>query len=157
MKTVKEDHAKVIAQAELVILGSILLGFLINYFWPIKIAFPGIIRILLGIVIIAIALTLLFFSMEEYKKARTYSSPYKPAKALITSGPYKYFRNPMYLGRILQQIGMGVTFGNVWILLLTIPAGIFVWYGVIVPEEHYLERRFGKKYLMYKNSTKYGF
>jgi len=154
MKILKEDHAQVFIQAEYIVLISIILGFVVNFLWPIPFLFPRMIHIPLGIVIIVGALITIYFSMEEFKKAKTYSSPYKPVKSLITTGPYKRFRHPMYLGRLLQQIGMGVAFGNTWILILVIPAFIFIWYGVIVPEELYLHRRFGGKYLKYKNSTR---
>lgn len=154
MKLSREDHAQVFIQAEFVLLISILMGFLLNFFLTIQIPFPKIIRIPLGIVIILTGVIILLLSMERFRKAHTYSSPYKPVKSLITKGPYKRSRHPMYLGRLLQQIGIGVAFGNVWILLMLVPAFIVVWYGVIVPEEQYLERRFGQKYLQYKCSTR---
>lgn len=153
MKPYKEDHARVLIQAEYIFFTAILLGFLLNFLWPIKFL-PRIIHIPLGIIVLVAALILLFLSMDLYKKARTYSSPHKPAKSLITKGPYKYYAHPMYVGRMLQQIGMGIAFGNLWILITLIPALIVVWYGVIVPEEQYLERRFGQKYLQYKGSTR---
>jgi protein-S-isoprenylcysteine O-methyltransferase Ste14 len=156
MKLVKEDHAQVITQAEYIFLMSLLLGFLINFFWPIHLPLPKIVHIPLGIVVVMTGVVIYLLSAQQFQKARTYSSPYKPAKSLITTGPYMRFRHPMYLGRLLQHIGMGVAFGNIWILILVIPALLIVWFGVIIPEECYLERRFGQKYLKYKNSTTYG-
>ncbi len=156
MKFSQEDHAQVITQAEYVFLISLFLGFLINLFWPVHFPFPKFIHITLGIAVVMIGVLIYLLSAQQFQKARTYSSPYKPAKSLITMGPYKRFRHPMYLGRLLQHIGMGVIFGNIWILILVIPALIIVWFGVIIPEERYLERRFGQKYLKYKNSTPYG-
>lgn len=152
MKPYKEDHARVLIQAEYIFLIAILLGFLLNFFWPLKFL-PKVIHIPLGIIVISAGLALLYLSMDLYKKARTYSLPHRPAKTLITKGPYKYYAHPMYLARILQQIGIGLAFGNIWILITLIPALIVLWYAVIVPEEQYMERRFGLKYTQYKFST----
>ncbi len=154
MKLAKEDHAQVITQAEYIFLVSLLLGFLINFFWPIYFPFPKVVHIPLGIVVVMTGVVIYLLSAQQFQKAHTYSSPYKPAKSLITQGSYKRFRHPMYLGRLLQHIGMGIIFGNAWILILVIPACILIWYGVIVPEELYLQRRFGEKYMKYKNSTR---
>lgn len=153
MKTINENHAEVVTQAEYILLASIMLGFVINYFVPIRIL-PKVIHIPLGIIILIAAIRILVLCVDRFQKAKTSISPYKPVKSLIMKGPYKQSRHPMYFGRALGQLGIGVLFGNIWILLMLIPGLIFIWYGVIVPEEKYLEQRFGKKYLDYKRSVR---
>ena len=76
--------------------------------------------------------------------------PGRPSTALVTYGPYKITRNPMYIGFILVYFGLAIIMTSVWILLLLIPVFVILQRGVVVPEEEYLERRFGATYRRYK-------
>jgi protein-S-isoprenylcysteine O-methyltransferase Ste14 len=44
--------------------------------------------------------------------------------------------------------------GNAWILLLLVPVVLFLHYGAILPEERYLERKFGDEYTSFKASVR---
>lgn len=71
---------------------------------------------------------------------------------LITKGIYSMIRNPMYLGIILMHVGFPVGWNKLFTLasgLIWIPQ-IFVWRYW---EEKHLEKKFGKKYLKYKERT----
>jgi protein-S-isoprenylcysteine O-methyltransferase Ste14 len=70
--------------------------------------------------------------------------------ALVIEGPYRFTRNPMYLGLLLLYLGITCWFGFVGPLLL---APVLVWVigvWVIVREERYLERKFGNEYRRYQ-------
>lgn len=73
-----------------------------------------------------------------------------PSAALVTSGPYRFSRNPLYLGLVLLYAGCATLFAIVWAWPLLIPLVIYTQMGVILPEERYLERTFGDGYLAYK-------
>lgn len=74
----------------------------------------------------------------------------EPASNLVTDGPYQYSRNPGYLSAILIHAGI-VSLTNRLGTVLLIPLHVLlIHYGVIKPEERYLEREFGDKYLDYK-------
>jgi len=60
----------------------------------------------------------------------------------------------MYLGFGVIQIGLGLLLNNLWISLLTVPAWIVVQYVAILPEENYLEEKFGDSYRQYKASVR---
>ena len=76
--------------------------------------------------------------------------PDRPATALISAGPYRFSRNPLYVASALLYTGASLWFGALWTLtLLPFPLGILQFY-VIAREERYLERRFGREYLDYK-------
>ena len=74
----------------------------------------------------------------------------QPARVLVTTGIYRWTRNPIYLGFLLVYGGIGVATQSPWVLILTLPLAITVRYGVVAREEAYLERRFGDAYLDYK-------
>jgi protein-S-isoprenylcysteine O-methyltransferase Ste14 len=70
--------------------------------------------------------------------------------ALVTSGPYRFSRNPMYVGLTLLYAGLACAFSVVWALPLLILALLDTTMRVIAPEERYLERNFGEAYRGYK-------
>ena len=84
--------------------------------------------------------------------AHLHESPavYRPTKNLVTSGPFAFSRNPMYLGFVLIHLGLGLVVNTLWhLLLLPVPV-ILLHYGVIVREERYLEGRFHDNYRRYR-------
>jgi protein-S-isoprenylcysteine O-methyltransferase Ste14 len=79
--------------------------------------------------------------------------PAVPTKRLITSGPYKYSRNPMALGTIVYYLGLAFILNSLsMIILIVFFATIFLSY-IKLWEEKELEARFGDEYLEYKRRT----
>ena len=68
----------------------------------------------------------------------------------MTGGPFRYSRNPLYLGLILLYAGIATAVDAVVVLVFLVPAVVVLYYGVIVREERYLERAFGEDYRSYK-------
>jgi protein-S-isoprenylcysteine O-methyltransferase Ste14 len=86
--------------------------------------------------------------------ARTSLNPHHPTTALVLSGPFRFTRNPLYLGLTVFYAGLMLVFELTWGLLF-LP--IVVWLitiWVIVPEEKYLEQKFGTEYLNYKSRVR---
>lgn len=83
------------------------------------------------------------------RQAGTNVRPDHPTLALVTEGPFRFSRNPLYLGLTPLYIGLALLVPAVWPLLLLVPVlGIMRW-GVIAREERYLERKFGETYRTY--------
>jgi protein-S-isoprenylcysteine O-methyltransferase Ste14 len=80
-------------------------------------------------------------------------APFDPPKEFVATGPYRYVRNPMYVGGILALTGAGLVVGSAAILGL---AGVF-WIlshlMVVLHEEPELERRFGDSFVRYKGQV----
>jgi protein-S-isoprenylcysteine O-methyltransferase Ste14 len=77
-------------------------------------------------------------------------APFDPPKAFVASGPYRFVRNPMYVGGVLALLGAGLAARSVSILAL---AGVFWALShamVVLHEEPELERRFGDSFVRYK-------
>ena len=72
--------------------------------------------------------------------------PWKPTPELIFKGPYRYTRNPMYVGMTLIELGLGVALNNLWIPVFAAPALVTVHFIAVLPEERYLSDRFGQSY-----------
>jgi protein-S-isoprenylcysteine O-methyltransferase Ste14 len=68
----------------------------------------------------------------------------------VAMGPYRYVRNPMYVGAILALLGGGLIVRSVSVLLLAVVFWTLAHLLVLLNEEPSLERRFGESYLRYK-------
>jgi protein-S-isoprenylcysteine O-methyltransferase Ste14 len=108
----------------------------------------------LGCPCLALSAWLAAWGLAWFLRLRTTCLPHKPNSALITAGPYRYSRNPLYLSAALLYAGLALWFGLLWSLLLLPAALIAVRFHVIAKEETYLERRFGREYLDYKTRVR---
>ena len=93
---------------------------------------------------------LLLWSLGLFLRARTSPLPMRPTTALVGSGPYRWTRNPMYLGMLLVYLGAALLFDVTWALVLSPVIVALVNRLVIAREERYLEAKFGEEYLQYK-------
>lgn len=87
-----------------------------------------------------------------FRRARTTFDPSVPSKAsrLVTHGPFRFTRNPMYLGFALMLAGWALWLDNL-AALLGIPLFLMVVTVLqIVPEERALQDRFGEEYVRYR-------
>jgi len=71
---------------------------------------------------------------------------------LVTTGPYRYVRHPIYSGIIAAMIGTAIAINVSWLVVVVIPGGYFVYSATI--EERNMERLFPDAYPAYKRSTK---
>ena len=88
--------------------------------------------------------------MALFRRAGTSMVPMNPATVLVTSGPYRLTRNPMYLGMAFLYVALAFAFGVIWALALLPAVIVMVDRFVIAREEPYLERKFGQAYHDYK-------
>ena len=132
-----------------VILSFTFLGYIGWGYWsagdPVKMNIPSAISIPIGIVCAAIGLGLFVYS--ETKKHGVGEE-----EELVTTGIYSKIRHPMYIGLVLMHFGYPFVFKSFVTCLSTI-----LWLGFILAwkyfEEKNIERRFGQKYIDYKNQT----
>jgi len=88
--------------------------------------------------------------MRTIEKAGTPIRTDRPVPRLVTDGPFRYTRNPGYLGLAMFYAGIAVLRNALWAILL-LPVVVYVIQReVIGREERYLERTFGEEYLVYK-------
>lgn len=89
-------------------------------------------------------------AMVSFRRAGTSMVPMNPTTALVTSGPYRFTRNPMYLGMAFLYLAFAFAFGVMWALAFLPAVIVIVDRFVIAREEPYLERKFGQAYRDYK-------
>ncbi len=107
-----------------------------------------------GIAVMALAILLILWAAVLFRRARTGIVPFSPATALVLSGPYRFTRNPMYLGMAGVLVGAGILMGSLSPFAV-IPAFMaLIADRFIAPEEAMLERAFGRAYLDYKSRVR---
>jgi protein-S-isoprenylcysteine O-methyltransferase Ste14 len=131
----------------------IVIAYFLGRFTPLPFSAPAILRYF------GLALTFLGFLMGigafiEFRKARTTQDAHGSAKQLVTSGIYRFTRNPVYLGFLLMVVGLPLNSGLYWGIVLA-PFYVFLMNRLIIQhEETYLEKKFGKTYAGYMSRVK---
>lgn len=89
-----------------------------------------------------------------FRRRGTAVEPWKPSTALIIEGPYRFSRNPIYLGFAVTYVGLAIAM-NSWIaLILLVPCLFVIDRFVIQREERYLAARFGAAYEAYRQKVR---
>jgi protein-S-isoprenylcysteine O-methyltransferase Ste14 len=92
--------------------------------------------------------------MRTIEKAGTPIRTDRPVPRLVIDGPFRYTRNPGYLGLAMLYAGIAVLRNALWAILF-LPLVVYVIQRqVIGREERYLERTFGEEYLAYKRRVR---
>lgn len=99
---------------------------------------------------------LLFIGLANLHFRRTGQNPkpWTPTPELIREGIYGLTRNPMYVGLALMQVAIGIAINNLWVVVMVLPALAIIDRIAVRPEEVYLERKFGKRYLRYRDRVR---
>jgi protein-S-isoprenylcysteine O-methyltransferase Ste14 len=138
-------------------LAAILLGVALNWLWPIDLGFavPAPERYWLGATIVVGAiLGLGLWSVLLFRRGGQSENPWRPTPHIEKRGPFRVTRNPMYLQMVVVCIGFSIILMNWWVLALTPVTAWLLQRFAILPEEAYLERKFGEAYLSYKNRVR---
>ena len=109
---------------------------------------------LLGLVSLLPGAALVFLSLRVFKRDRTDPDPFGVPAALVTSGPYRLSRNPMYLGILLMLSGIACLLGTAAPWLAIPPLGVALDLVFVRPEEKRMERTFGDAYRRYKTHVR---
>jgi protein-S-isoprenylcysteine O-methyltransferase Ste14 len=93
---------------------------------------------------------------REFKRARTTINPFKPenSTALVTSGIYRFTRNPMYVGLTLLVLGWAAFLCSAWALLGPVIFVLYISRFQITPEERVLSAKFGTAYTEYASRVR---
>ena len=145
----KPDNAGVIAPPPLIYLAAILLAVALDALWPAPL-FSGGLHYWVGGAVMVCSFALVLACFRLFGRAGTTVPTGQPTAALVSRGPYRHSRNPIYVSMSLLQAGIAITADNVWMLGLLVPVLLIINYGVIVREEAYLERTFGDEYRAYR-------
>ena len=146
--TARSDHPGVWFPPPLLYVLAVFIGVLLDRRWPLRIA-EGLVTTIAGALFVLGGVVLSYESIGRFRRSKTSFIPVRPATTLVLSGPYRYTRNPMYVSLALLTIGCGWLLATWWPIVLLIPTLALVQQFVILPEERYLQHRFGTEYDAY--------
>jgi protein-S-isoprenylcysteine O-methyltransferase Ste14 len=99
-------------------------------------------------------IAILIWAVLTLRAARTTVLPTESASALVTSGPYRFRRHPIYLAEMLILLGLAELAKIAWIAILVPVFAALIIRLAILPEEQHLEVKFGQAYRDYKARTR---
>jgi protein-S-isoprenylcysteine O-methyltransferase Ste14 len=108
----------------------------------------------IGGVFLAAGLLLMFWSILTFWRARAAVMPVRPARQLVTWGPYRFTRNPMYVGLTFGYFGLALLVNWAWPIVLLPVVLIAMNSAVIEREERYLTAAFPEAYAQYCQKTR---
>jgi protein-S-isoprenylcysteine O-methyltransferase Ste14 len=134
-------------------LGTIALGLLLHFAWPVRLV-SGVVSGPLGGTAGLVAVALFLWAVRTFRTAGTPVPGNRLTTTIVRTGPYRYSRNPIYLSFSLLQLGVAFWANSLWLLVTLMLAVALMSFVVIPREEHYLESRFPSDYLPYKASVR---
>ncbi len=116
---------------------------------PFKVV-PDDIQLWLGLVVIGIFICLAVWAAVQFYVHRTTIHVSHAASHLMTSGPYRVSRNPVYLAMLGTSLGIGIAADLIWMVPFLALAVLYMQRHVIDLEEAFLEAKFGDEYRAFK-------
>lgn len=146
------DHANVVIKPPLLFVAALALGCLLSATIPIG---PGIgaanaLALIVGFGFAVIGFGIVALAIRTFARADTPIKPDEPSTALVIDGPYRFTRNPIYIGLVLAYFGFAIMLTSLWVLLLLVPVLAILQRGVVEREEAYLQGKFGDAYRAYQ-------
>lgn len=155
MSSEPKDHPGVIAPPPFIFAAFLLAGWAVDkWLGTATISDTALWQKALAVGLIVVGLGVEMWAGGLFHKAGTNVIPYKPATALVTDGPYRFSRNPMYVGFALTYLGLAFGLNTPVAIALLLPCLVVMTWGVIGREERYLEGKFGQAYVDYRKRVR---
>ena len=148
-----KDHANVKIPPPVLLVTLVLAAFFLNKFLPLPFVFPKIL-VWVGYVLVLVGLGLSASAASRFMQAHTTLDPHGSVTGIVTGGPYRFSRNPIYLGFLCLLIGFPLIFRTYWGLILSPLFIVLMNMLVIQSEEAYLEKKFGDVYIHYRSRVR---
>ncbi len=148
------DTAQVIIRPPLAWALAVIAGLVLNWLMPLPFLPAAVPARWAGGLVFVLALVLLAWAISTVTRAGSNVPTNRPTTTIVESGPYRFTRNPIYLGMILGLVGLSLAFDTLWLLAMLVPFALVIRFGVVAREEAYLERKFGDVYRRYRTRVR---
>jgi protein-S-isoprenylcysteine O-methyltransferase Ste14 len=153
VSTEQTDHPGVIARPPLMVLAALGVVLVLRWLLPLPI-FPPRLGLVPGLLLAVLGATWIAWGRRTMVAAGTNVNPTKPTTAIVASGPFRYSRNPLYVGATIFYVGVTLAMNTWWgfaTLLVLLP---LLHFGVVLREERYLDAKFGEPYREYRSRVR---
>ncbi len=104
----------------------------------------------MGVTMIVAAVAIDIWAALVFRKHKTTIQPHQRSTRLVTRGPFRFSRNPIYVGNLMVVAGLGLVLSNLWLLIATPVLGFALHKLAIAREEQHLEELFADQWRDYK-------
>src|SRR5215467_726926 len=129
----RTDRSGVVVLPPVLMLGAFVLVLILHYFLPLAIGMRGPTRAL-GIALVVLGIGSGAWGRTMLMRAGTNVSPLKPTTAIATGGPFRFTRNPLYVGIICLFLGLSLIVGTWWGFVVIVPAFLILHFSVVLRE-----------------------
>ena len=148
-----KTYLDVKVQPPVLTLIHVAVAFLLTWLIPLPLIVPPILRTA-GFLLALIGFLLGVGALMAFRSARTAPNSPRQVSRLITSGVYRFTRNPVNLGFVLILVGILLNAGSYWGILLA-PVLVLLFNRLVVErEEEYLAQKFSDEYIRYKSKVR---
>jgi len=106
----------------------------------------------IGVALCVAGMAILVWARQHLGRNWSQTVAAKEGHELVTSGPYRFVRHPMYAGGLLACVGSAIACGGAWIFLLVILGALFLWRTAA--EDELMARQFPDRFPQYEGRTK---
>ncbi len=134
-------------------IGAIIVSLGLDYFWPTPLALSFKSPVL-GFILLGLGLASVVWTLGLFCKWATTPFPLAKASTLVTEGPFRYTRNPIYLGGMMMLAGCALVWGSFAALFAPVAFFLSMNFVFIPFEEQRLLEAFGEPYAAYKTRVR---
>jgi len=157
MTNLEVDNPQVPVLPPLLPLAALVLAIILDWLLPLQFLAAPVgfnLQVIIGVLLVAGGIWLAATARRLFEREGTNVIPTQPALKIVTSGPYRFTRNPMYLGMVLALLGVSLVFSLEWGVIATPVLWLALDRLIVVREEAYLRRKFGPTYEALLNRTR---
>ena len=133
-----------------ILLASIVLQIILLFSFPISVDLSS----LLGLILILSGISLVFVSFRFMRKMKTTFIPDGTPEVLISTGPFKFSRNPIYLGMLTILVGVAFLMSSLSAIIIALVYGIIINFTWIAHEEKKLHELFSEDWENYSSKVR---
>lgn len=145
----RADRADVVFHPPVMLAIMLVLGFGLRALWPLPFVAPAAARAI-GPAVVVVAFGVFIWAAVTMRRGGAAIPTSRPTDVIVSTGPYRFSRNPIYAAMVALLVGLAVAANTLWFLALAVLAATLLQWGVISREEAYLERKFGSAYRSYR-------
>jgi protein-S-isoprenylcysteine O-methyltransferase Ste14 len=127
--------------------------YLERHVWPLPFNL-GVVSAILGWTLVGVGLFLFVWTLITFLRHHTTVNPYQPASCLVSDGPFRFSRNPIYVGDWFIFGGVMLLMHTLWPLAFAPLVWLIIRFGVIRHEERHLDALFGDEYGKFKQRVR---
>ena len=149
------NRPNVIPWPPVLLFASAAIGAPLTYYWPLLYSVPpwSSASFGAGIALAITAIVIYVWSERTLARAKTNILPHKPALQLVTDGPFRFSRNPIYVANTILLLAGALIFTSPWLVLLAGANAYLLHHLAILREERHLAARFGAEWHAYARRT----